>query len=158
MPEEMPSIKREIAKLDVAELNARLGTAREKERLRDTENRRKHAEHEKRAREADDFKSKLMENLSPASVEDYKRWLRGYLEGGGKVTHVYDYPMSQQDFYVAHKDFKFEKPLYGAQSIKIIVPRGVRFLGGDLGHANLYFEDDYRASSGFVPIFEDIKF
>ena len=93
--------------------------------------------------------------LRLASVNDYTKWLKGYFLGGGKITHVYDYDMPK-DFYVATKNFKMS-PSYGSESFNIIVPRDIKFLGGELGHCKLYFEDGYK-NTGDVPIYKNIKF
>lgn len=101
----------------------------------------------------------LQGKIHPATTEDYKRWLRGFLAKGGKISHVYDYPMSQtiSEWFVAFKDFEIS-PLYGASSVYIIVQSGVRFLGGNLGHSGLYFMDEYTQNGGFVPIYSDLKY
>jgi len=51
------------------------------------------------------------------------------------------YAYSIPQHYIAYEDFHM-KPLYGANSITITVLRGVKFLGGELGHNKLIFEED----------------
>ncbi len=92
-----------------------------------------------------------------ASKRDYEKWLAGYLNQGGKPTHSYDYGMPEDSWLVATKDFQIE-PLHGSNSLQIIVKSGVIFKGGELGHTNLYFMDDFKLMGGWVPVYSDIKF
>ena len=98
----------------------------------------------------------LYPRLRPASVNDYLGWLKGYIEKGGKPSHVYDYPFSRWEWYVAVENIK-PIQLYGAQSINIIIPDWVSAKDGDWGHCNLFYMDGYRASN-FVPLFKDTNF
>lgn len=98
----------------------------------------------------------LFPKLHPASVKNYLSWLRGYIENGGKPSHVYDYPFSRWKWYIAIKDIE-PVALRGAESINIIIPAGIRAGVGDWGHCNLFYIDGYSASN-FVPIFEDTNF
>lgn len=92
--------------------------------------------------------------LRPASRSDYIKWLRAYVEAGNEPTHYYDHPFDQWDnFYVAKRDFELI-PLCGASAINIIVPEGVKCLGGSRGHINLYFYEG-PAAKGTVPVFND---
>ena len=92
-----------------------------------------------------------------ASKRDYEKWLAGYLNQGGKPTHSYDYGMPEDSWLVATKDFQIEA-LHGSDSLQIIVKSGVIFKGGELGHTNLYFMDDFKLMGGWVPVYSDIKF
>lgn len=145
---------------EISELNNVLGDAREhaRERKLEYEREQKLNKLNKGYFEDEEDKKETLEllGLKEASVEDYKKWLKGYIQQGGKITHVYDYNMPKE-FYIATKDFEMY-PLFGANSINVIVPRNVKFLGGDLGHCNLYFEDGYRNEGNLVPIYKDIKF
>jgi len=97
--------------------------------------------------------------LRHATAEDYKRWLAGYLRSGRKPTHSYGYPMERtlDEFYVALDDFELA-PLRGANAIHIIVPKGIKFLGGELGSTGLYFMDGFENKGGWVPVYDDIEF
>lgn len=76
----------------------------------------------------------------------YVAWLRAYLADGGKITDVYDYPYPGEiRFLLAIRDFTTDGET-GSAARAILVPPGVRHLGGALGHCKLYFEAD--ASSG----------
>lgn len=92
-----------------------------------------------------------------ASKRDYEKWLAGYLSQGGKPTHSYNYDMPEDRWFVATKDFQIEA-LHGSDSLQIIVKSGVIFEGGELGHTNLYFMDDFKLMGGWVPVYSNIKF
>jgi hypothetical protein len=92
----------------------------------------------------------------PARVSEYVDWLRGYLAGGGEITHAYDYRLN--GFLVACRDFSTGGEC-GVNAAQIVVPAGVRHTGGDLGHNSLYFMDGFtERGHGFVPIFADPEF
>ena len=100
--------------------------------------------------------------LRPATINEYIDWLIGYLKKGGEITHSYDYPMTRvlEEWFVVEKDFTI-RPLYGARSVNLIVPHGVKFLGKkkDLGHSNLYFEDEFKTLNDTfdeIPVYCDI--
>ncbi len=98
----------------------------------------------------------LFPNLRIASVKDYLLWLKGYMENGGRPTHVYDYPLPQREWYVAIREIE-PIELYGADAINIIIPANVSTKIGDWGHCELFYMDGYRPSST-VPIFKDTHF
>lgn len=93
--------------------------------------------------------------LRRATALDYSRWLRGYLERGGQITHAYDYP-TPTDFYVAEHAFALPA-LYGSLAATIIVPIGVTVDVLDRGHSSLYWMDgfDFDALFGKVPAYSD---
>jgi len=145
---------------DAKKLNALLDEARIVERVRiaarKVERQEQRVEHQKRVKRADGlFKGKLRQ----ASIEDYRNWLAGFLEKGGKLTHCYEYLIERglDDWKVALKDFQIS-PLFGTESLNIIVPSGIKFLGGELGHNNLYLMDDFSCIGSWVPIYSDIHF
>lgn len=96
--------------------------------------------------------------LERAIKIDYTQWLKGVIQSGSEPTHYYDYPMARvlDKFYVAIRHFRVA-PLYGSSSIAIIVPNGIDFLGGELGHSNLYFMKDFKNIGGWIPVFEDTQ-
>jgi len=113
-------------------------------------------EHQERLKRADRvFKGKLRQ----ARIEDYRNWLAGFLEKGGKPTHCYDYPMERglDEWKVALNDFQIV-PLFGTESLNIIVPDEIKFLGGEPGHNNLYFMDSFSCFGVWVPVYSDIHF
>ena len=137
--------------------NEVLEAAREEQRIRDLEYRAKSLEQEKAAHERRRLADEdLFPNLRPASVGDYLQWLKGYIENGGKPSHVYDYPFSRWKWYVATRNIE-PIALYGFKAVNIIVPVHVEVGVGNWGHCDLFYMDGYRFT-GIVPIFEDTNF
>jgi hypothetical protein len=111
-------------------------------------------QHKRNKSDADDAMRKMELHLRKASMQDYKAWLNGFLSSGGNPTHYYDYPFTRWDnFYVALEDLELS-PLYGASSINIIVPIGVK-VTGKKGHIGLFFYDNFATDGGIVPVFVD---
>lgn len=90
-------------------------------------------------------------------LDRYAAWLRGYLEYGGKITHVYDYPYARRRFLLATRNFTTGGEC-GAAAREILVPAGIRHLGGGLGHCSLYFEDGPALKGNFVPAYSNPVF
>lgn len=126
---------------------------------------------EEKARIEEEFKKDLGPYMRRASLKDYVDWLCGFIEEGNEPSHAYDYPIDDlggfvvvqggvrrvsalDSFFVAEKDFELI-PLYGARAMRIIVPKGVKFLGGELGHTYLYFMDEYEVEGNisWVPTY-----
>lgn len=84
----------------------------------------------------------LLKTLKPSQKWEYEAWLTGFLRGGGKVTHFYDYPWPGRT-YTALSDLT-PVPLYGARSLDIIVPEGIIVHPGQTGHCNVYIMDRFR--------------
>lgn len=95
--------------------------------------------------------------LVPANKIDYMKWLEGYLERGGKITHVYNYPFSTQRWYLA-KQYMKPMSFYGAKSFNIIIPKGIHLERDGWGHCDLFFMDDFSVVGGVVSVFQDINF
>jgi hypothetical protein len=99
----------------------------------------------------------------PATVDDYCQWLHEYVENGGEITHVYNYPFKQQSksFLVARSDLEIT-PLFGASSRHVIIPAGVNCSTTDLGHNTVYRHASSSTTGAsvegtpFVPLFSDI--
>lgn len=91
----------------------------------------------------------------PASLGQYVAWLERYLQGGGRITHVYGYPFARSRMLLAVRDFTTAGEC-GALARNIIVPRGVTHLGGALGHCTLFTEDGAQGHS--VPAYSDPEF
>ena|SRR3989344_345505 len=144
-------------------LNSALEEARERERRSSQDWQRELAEQERMSRLAVLRTQEALEGrVRQATREDYQEWLRGFLQKGGEITHVYEYPMSEvlNSWLVAVQDFTLF-PLHGARSLQIIVPEGIKFLGdeSELGHSAIYFMEGFRKSQGaIVPIYNDIRF
>lgn len=131
-----------------------LDVARQEQRARDLENEVKRREAE--AKECGGKKLAHFLNLRPASAKDYLLWLEGYIKNGGRPSHVYDYPFSRWEWYVATRSIE-PVAAYGSGAINIIIPAGISVGIGDWGHCNLFYIDGYRAC-GIVPIFKDTNF
>lgn len=98
------------------------------------------------------------ETFRLARVSEYVDWLRGHLAGGGQITHAYDYPIARADFLLARSDFTTGGEC-GTDAAQIVVPAGVRHLGGDLGHNNLFFMDGFTCTGrAIVPVYADPEF
>lgn len=112
-------------------------------------------------------RDKLLPFMRYADVSDYIAWLAGYCEKGNTPTHFYDYGLEdmafqvgvgkvRKEWYVAKNDFTLT-PLYGAQSVKIIVPVGINVEVDGLGHSDLYFMDGYKTMGSIVPVYSDTE-
>lgn len=131
---------------DTKKLNEQLTAVREAKRQE---------HHEWEAKLPSTQRKKLFEALRRASKEEYQEWLAGYLESGGTITHSYDYPWGRWIWYVVLKDVELI-PLYGSNSINIIVPHGIK-VTGEPGHSTVFWMEGFKADST-VPIFSDIGF
>ena len=102
--------------------------------------------------------------LIPATIEDYKNWLGSYLILGGELTHYYDYSFQhvEGDWFCAVRNIEITAPLYGSDSINIIIPENIKAFSSDLGHIVLYLEgrplNRSIRGSQIVPLFNNIEF
>lgn len=119
-----------------------------REEAEDAERKR---EHEK---EALAHPPDLSPSLRNATTVEYREWLEGYINRGGSVTQHYNGRMNDDRYYVAIEDFELHDNC-GAFAYDIIVPIGVSFLGGELGHCNLYFMDGFATLGWHVPMWND---
>ena len=105
--------------------------------------------------------------LRPATVEDYRQWLNGFLAKGGRISNFYDSPLEGsphiKELWVAKKDFHLAR-LTGTDSIHVIIPKGVRYLGStkndQLGHNVFLTMDGYHqvGTAFMVATFSDTGF
>lgn len=110
---------------------------------------------EERARVADQVRNTLISTmLRPATVEDYDRWMKEFLAAGGTPSHSYGYNLPSE-FYVARGAFDLP-PLYGAQSMAVIVPADITVtqMSGP-GHNTLFFMDHGTHAGSWVPTYND---
>ncbi len=104
-------------------------------------------------------RDRLLEHCRPATADEYDAWLRGYRKRGGRVTHYRDWPMHHH-YYVMLSDPGWIPKLYGANSVEVIVPRGVMSpaaLSGGTGHSQFFFMDGFKVVGGGVESFTDAR-
>ena len=92
-----------------------------------------------------------------AAKAEYRLWLAKWINAGRQPTHFYDRPWNSNGWWVANRDFRLGGEC-GAEAVEIIVPVGVRWLSGALGHNNLYFMDGPSCKGSVVPVFCDDDF
>lgn len=112
------------------------------------------ADREKDNQRLGEAASLMLPALRRATIDDYRQWLKGFIENGGEPTNSYNYEFGRWTFYVATTDFSTVS-LYGSESFSIIIPKGIKVnLSRGKGHINLFYMDGFKGSC--VPIFNDI--
>lgn len=98
----------------------------------------------------------LQSSVRPAHVADYFDWLKGYIERRGKPTSLGN-SFESRDFYIATKDFTMT-PLYGASSIRLIIPSGINVTINNPGHCTIYDMNGF-SSQGIdgIPVYKEIQ-
>lgn len=101
--------------------------------------------------------------LRPATINDYTKWLKGYILRGMTVSLVYQQNFPRRNFFVATRDIPEMPRLCGALAVNIIVPEGVQApkLTEHMpyGHSVLYFMDGFEIYGGKTPpVNADISF
>ena len=91
--------------------------------------------------------------LRETTLDEYRHWLSGYLENGGRVSHYYDYEFGRQTFYTATYSGSLA-PQYGSASFCVLAPAGVKIVSG--GHNNVFHIDGFTASGWFAPMFDNV--
>ena len=111
-----------------------------KKRKYEAENRKYEAEREAILKMAN---IQIQTYLRAGYSSDYFEFLDAYVEAGGSPTHHYEYDL-RQEIYIAEKACKIF-PLYGAQSIMVIMKPGCTIINGDTGttcgHNSFYIFD-----------------
>jgi hypothetical protein len=97
----------------------------------------------------------IMPKLRPARASEYSSWLQGWVEQGGRISHVYDDPTPKGLYMLLDNIEELPPGLCGAFSLRIIVPRGLTLKYDDLGHCSIYFMDGYRFDGTSVPAYSD---
>lgn len=101
----------------------------------------------------------LFDKLRRANIGDYDRWFSAYVQQGGATSEKRGVRFADRAkrFYVAREDFKMV-PLQAWTYI--VVPPGVKYLGGECGNSTIYIlEADGTAwvdGHGSVYSFEDL--
>lgn len=98
-----------------------------------------------------------MSALRPATLDEYLTWLRAWLTPWRPPTHAYDYPWSRWTWLTATSDFALGGEC-GAAAVHILVPDGIDYARGELGHNQLYFMNGPVQCGGIVPVFSDPEF
>jgi len=114
-------------------------------------------------------REELLTQLRPLRLGEYNAWLTGFMLAGGRPTHFYNYPTPLSEWFTAVSDVALA-PLYGSFALEIVVPAGVRDLGGDTGHTSLFittsdgeflgrrFRDTGpQTQLSFVPVYTDTE-
>ena len=94
----------------------------------------------------------------------YEKWLNGYLEKGGKITHWYNHSteMESSRWIIFERSTSFGD---GSQpsDINIIALEGVKISivnsssGEPLGPNSIFFMDNFTHKGNWVPIFMDLE-
>jgi hypothetical protein len=122
---------------------------------------------EERGRYWLDRKPRYEDDTVPANLDEYIRWLRGYVANGGKPTHTCDYPWARARMrYATRSPLRIDSDYdFGARARRIIVAEGVSVHRSDpcgafqgYGHDELYYMDGYRQQGGVVPVYSDPEF
>lgn len=94
-------------------------------------------------------------NFRQGTVQEYNSWMTAFVDNGGSPTSYTSNGMSTDRFFVATKDFGM-RPLFGAYAIEVLVPEGIKFKGGALGHSKLYFmKKGGLSDAGIVTVYGD---
>jgi hypothetical protein len=119
--------------------------------------------------------------ISKCPKHEYERWLKGYLKKGGCFTHYHDYNFNHiseserefqylirkldrydrsktRTFQIATGDIKLLNGLCGSSSLRIIIPKHIKFINSPLGHSSLYMMKDFSIKGlTFVPSYSDLN-
>jgi hypothetical protein len=95
--------------------------------------------------------------LKKANSQQYKHWLRKYIDAGYKPTHFYNGNYTDESLYIATKDFEVPA-LCGSSSLCIIIPKGIKFTQPKNNHCSFYYEDSelIGKSGSFIPCYGNI--
>ena len=110
------------------------------------------------------WKKEIKPTMRPATKEDYESWLSGYFQSASKNSLI-RFSVGSIDallsdfYYIAKEDFRMLY-LSTGYSVNVIVPHGVRFLGGELGGSKLYFMEGFKVlpEDAIPVIYEDMSF
>lgn len=108
----------------------------------------------------------IEDTTRPATVEEYRAWLRGRIANGGHPTHIRDYPFASSRMRYATTDVVIDsRREFSAKSRNIILAPGVKAIRTNphgpfngWGHDCIYAMDGYQVMAGHtVPMFTDTK-
>lgn len=95
--------------------------------------------------------------MTKSNHKEYVKWLNWYVENGGHVTHMYNYPSNGWGWVVAKQGGRYSGG-YGADSINLIIPEHVtEYTLEEAGHSSVFVYDmeAMKASQVRVPQFSD---
>lgn len=89
--------------------------------------------------------------------QEYEKWLYEWLVSGGEITHIYNYPFPADRFTIVQEDTNC-RPKYGSRSENLIIPPSCKFLGGKLGHNEIYYYEHGIPAQvgGTIPLYSNI--
>lgn len=107
--------------------------------------------------------------MRPATLEEYNKFLEGYLRKGGTYTHKYldrNYGQLRGAYsnsivnpvQIVEEEHAVHIPEHGSASRIIIVPEGVKYEIDKVGHDTILFMSNYKIIpefSPFLPRFKD---
>jgi hypothetical protein len=94
-----------------------------------------------------------------ATAKELADFLAGFSKSKAPQQYkAVDHDLDPDTVYIATRDFKM-KPVFGAASIDIIIPKGITVTGKDkIGHASIYDMNDYTLSGGsYICVPRDVK-
>lgn len=91
----------------------------------------------------------MLEQLRPAQPDEWASWVDAYLRSTRKPVVRRLTRLTAEDVHVATQHLEVH-PLYGAQALRIILPRGIQDWGGETGHTELFgYGEDRVTYRGF---------
>ena len=95
-------------------------------------------------------------HMIPANAIDYAIWLKGYLEGGGRITNTYDYNMPDDECYLATESFEIPDGACGALSFNVIVcDPDIQVTEAGHSHCQVY-RLDYTNEPQEIHLYKDV--
>jgi hypothetical protein len=128
----------------------------------------------------------FLEHCQPATLLEYTAWMIGYLREGGEPSSVTDYPFAEPamqldgsigpsgstlratqaptKWWVLAEVPESVPSLYGANSIKVLVPKELAFTPSDLpdtfhghcGHSTFYFINGFKLVGYDATVYSDM--
>jgi len=103
----------------------------------------------------------LLPTLRPATVDDYKTWLAGYLSRDGNTTDFFSQPMPTGHLFLATQDMEIVDTMQlTKEHIYVIVPPGVHVTvdASALTNVDVFVMDGFIHYGESVPVFSDTRF
>ena len=104
----------------------------------------------------------FLKNAKPVDMGLYAEWMRDWLLAGNELDPMWGF-MSRpnpEDFFYQISDGAVITPLFGADSVLLIAPKGTKFRIIDLGHNGIFYWDTLGNArfegSGFPFLSEEV--